>query len=205
VAVVDPVVLRVLPFIVKRPGITPDGVSLASLGLAAAAGADFLLGHLVVGAVLFELHFFLDCIDGKLARVRGTQNPRGGFVDLACDLVGTTWCFAALGYNAFSGTHRSAAALLTAVFYVTYTWSTLYRSRSGALVVKVPREGGWLHRHGFGRTPYGVEVEALSLFLVPLSGREDWVRLALYFATAFYLAALGRNVRATYMSLPSDG
>jgi phosphatidylglycerophosphate synthase len=201
VAVVDPVALRILPRIVDRPRITPDGLSLASLVLALLAGVAFLQDAFVVGAVLFELHFLLDCLDGKLARVRGTQNPRGGFVDLACDLVGTGWCFATLGHSAYADTAHPTLALLPAVLFVAYTWSTLYRSRAGALTVKLPREGGWLARHGFGRTPYGVEVEALTLFLVPLTTREDWVRLALYLATAFYVAAMARNLRATYRAL----
>lgn len=203
VAVIDPIALRILPHLLDRRRITPDGLSLTSLALALLAGVAFLLDELVVGAVLFELHFLFDCLDGKVARVRGTQNPRGGFVDLACDLVGTAWCFAALGFVAFQDTDATSLSLVTALAYVTYTWSTVQRSRSVGLSAKPAREGGWLARHRFGRTPYGVEVETLTLFLVPITQREDWVRVALYVGAGFFVMATFRNLRATYRSLAS--
>jgi phosphatidylglycerophosphate synthase len=205
VLVVDPVALRVLPHLVDRRRVTPDGLSLASLAFALAAGVGFLNGWWVAGAVLFELHFVLDCLDGKLARVRGTQNPRGGFVDLACDLVGTSWCFATLGVASFAGTERATLALLPALGHVAYTWSTVWRSRAGGLDADRPRAGGRVGRFLAARRmvplPYGVEVENVVLFVLPLLGREDLVRAALLLATGFFVVAGGRNVRATYRAL----
>jgi phosphatidylglycerophosphate synthase len=205
VLVVDPVALRVLPHLVDRRRITPDGLSLASLVLALAAGVGFRGGWWVAGAVLFELHFVLDCLDGKLARVRGTQNPRGGFVDLACDLVGTSWCFATLGVASFAGTEHATLALLAAVTYVAYTWSTVHRSRAGGRASDRQRAGGPIARFLAARRmvpmPYGVDLENAVLFVLPLLGREDWARAALFLAAGFFVIAGGRNVRATYRVL----
>lgn len=204
VLVVDPLAMRVLPLLVERQRITPDGLSMTSLVVALLAGSAFLSDHLLLGAVLFELHFVIDCLDGKLARVRGLQSPRGGFVDLACDLLGTAWCFATLGHVVFAGSAHPTLALLAAVAYVTYTWSTVQRSKAGALEVHAAPAGGWLARHRMGRIPYGVEVESLVLFLVPLTGRDELVRPALYFATAFFAMAAARNLRATHRTLPAS-
>jgi phosphatidylglycerophosphate synthase len=203
VLVVDPVALRLLPALVPRRRITPDGLSLASLALAALAGGAFLGHWWVVGAVLFELHFLLDCLDGKLARLRGTQNPRGGFLDLACDLVGTSWCLAAVGVAAFDG-HRPALSLLPVTLYVVYTWSTVHRSKAGALDPERARSGrtGWRADHGLVATPYGVEAETLVLFLLPLTGSERLLRWGLLLAGAFYVLATARNLRATFRAMP---
>ena len=203
VAVIDPVAVRLLPLLVPRRRVTPDGLSLTSLVLAAVAAVLFATGHVRLGAGAFELHFLVDCLDGKVARVRGTQNPRGGFVDLACDLVGTTACLAALGHWALAGSGHPTLALLTAVTYVAYTWSTVHRREGATLTAKPARTGGWLERHGMGRLPYGVEVEAVTLFLVPLLAREEPARAALYLAAVFYVCAAGRNLRATWRALPS--
>src|SRR4051794_31125717 len=54
VLVVDPIALRVLPFLVGKHRVTPDRLSIASLCLALAAGALFLIGHLALGAICFE-------------------------------------------------------------------------------------------------------------------------------------------------------
>jgi phosphatidylglycerophosphate synthase len=209
VLVIDPVALRLLPLLVPRSRVTPDGLSLASLLLALLAGAAFLTEHWVVGAVLFELHFLLDCLDGKLARLRGVQSPRGGFLDLACDLVGTAWCFAAVGHSAFGATSTPTAALLTAMLYVAYTWSTVHRSKAGAMGEQDAGGRGpaaaWLARHRMVPMPYGVEAETLVLFLLPLTGSAQLLRAGLLLASAFFVLATARNLRATYRSLPQRG
>lgn len=208
VLVIDPIALRLLPPMVGRRWITPDGLSLTSLVLALAAGFAFLGESYVVGAVLFEVHFLVDCLDGKLARVRGTQNPRGGFVDLACDLVGTAWCFATLGHSAFEHTSVPTLALLAAVGHTAYTWSTVQRSKAGALAAERPRAGGrigaFLARHRMTPTPYGVEVEAVVLFLAPLTQREDLMRVTLLGAMGFFVLAMSRNLRASYRALAAS-
>ena len=205
VLVVDPIALRLLPLLVDRRRITPDGLSIASMLLAGLGGLCFLNDAWLLGAVLFELHFLLDCLDGKLARVRRSQHPRGGFVDLACDLVGTSWCFAALGVASFAGHAHATLALVAACGYLAYTWSTVQRSGAGDLAADRPRGGGrlgqLLARHRMVPLPYGVEVENVTLFLIPLTGREDWARVALILAAGFFVVAGWRNVRASYRAL----
>jgi phosphatidylglycerophosphate synthase len=200
VLVVDPVALRVLPHLVRRQRVTPDRISLTSLALALAAGGCFLAHAFVVGAVLFELHFVLDCLDGKLARVRGVQNPRGGFVDLACDLVGTAWCFGTLGVAVHGTGLPGTVALLPALLHVVYTWSTLYRSSSGGLAADRDRKGGRQGRR-LAPTPYGVDVENVALFVMPLLAQAEWTRAVLWTAVAFFVLATFRNLAATYRLL----
>ena len=208
VLVIDPIALRILPSLVPRRRITPDGLSVSSLLLALLAGAAFLTDHLVVGALLFELHFLLDCLDGKLARLRGLQSPRGGFLDLACDLVGTSWCFAALGHTVLEDSSVPTLALLPVTLYVVYTWSTLHRSKAGAMTETGTPRGRvttWLAAHRMTPVPYGVEVETLVLFLLPLTGSEALLRAGLAVAAAFFALAAARNLRATYRRLPARG
>jgi phosphatidylglycerophosphate synthase len=204
VLVIDPLAMRLLPLLVPWRAVTPNGLSLGSLAFAAVAGAAFLDGRFWLGALLFELHFLLDCLDGKLARLRGIQSPRGGFLDLACDLFGTAWCFGALGVVALEHTRVPTLALLPAALYVVYTWSTLHRAQGGTLGLKRARSGvtGWLASHRMGPLPYGVEVEALTLFLLPLTGHLTTIRTGLGVAAAFFLVAALRNVRATFRGMP---
>ena len=41
-----------------------------------------------LGGVLFLLRFFVDCMDGKVARAQGTSSTRGAALDLAADVGG---------------------------------------------------------------------------------------------------------------------
>jgi phosphatidylglycerophosphate synthase len=201
VVVIDPVAMRVLPHLVDRPRVTPNRISLVSFGFAVLAALAFLDERLILGAVLFELRFFTDCLDGKLARIRGTSSERGAFIDNTCDLIGTAACYAAVGYIAFDDTSLAGLGLLPAVLHVAYTWSTLQRSRLGALDPDRPRAGGRQVGRRFAPIPYGVDVEALTLFLLPLTTNLTLMRYGMWLAIAFYLVAMLRNLRITFTSL----
>ena len=47
----------------------------------------FATGRFVAGAGGYYLFFLLDCIDGKLARLRGTADPLGAFYDFSADRI----------------------------------------------------------------------------------------------------------------------
>jgi phosphatidylglycerophosphate synthase len=200
----DPLAYRVLPALVPLAWVTPDRLSYVSLALAAGSGAAFLCHVYWLAALLFEVHFFVDCLDGKLARLRRSQNPRGGYLDLVCDLIASAWCLATAAWATAGGALPARLVLLPALGHAVYTWSTLHRSRAGAMTVRKQDRGGplgWLATHRMVPTPYGVEVETLALFLLPLTGRAGWIRVGLWVAVGFYAVATARNLRATYRFL----
>jgi CDP-diacylglycerol--glycerol-3-phosphate 3-phosphatidyltransferase len=201
VVAIDPLAMLVLPHLVNRPKVTPNRISLVSFGFAVLALLAFLDERLILGAILFELRFFTDCLDGNLARIRGTSSERGAFIDNTCDLVGTAGCYAAVGYVAFDNTSYAGIGLLAALLHVTYTWSTLQRSRLGALDPERPRAGGSQVGRRFVPLPYGVEVETLTLFLLPLTTSLTAMRVGLWVAVTFYAVASLRNLRMTFTSL----
>jgi len=71
--------------------VTPNQITLAAVVLAVAASALLVLvpGYvgLVLGVVLFELSYVLDCADGMLARWRGTASPVGHLLDFLMDEI----------------------------------------------------------------------------------------------------------------------
>lgn len=79
----------VVVYLLKDTRITPNQVTFGSAVLAAGACAMFVLlpGWLwgVVAALVFELSFVLDCVDGQLARVRKLASPLGHLLDFLMD------------------------------------------------------------------------------------------------------------------------
>ena len=68
--------------------ITPNQVTALSALAAAAAAAAFASGAwplLALGGVVLQLSFVLDCLDGQLARHRGTASAFGGWLDFMTD------------------------------------------------------------------------------------------------------------------------
>jgi phosphatidylglycerophosphate synthase len=71
-----------------RLGVTPNGVTGISFGLAVIAATWFSAGDragLVTGAAVFYLSFVFDCVDGQLARYTRRFSPLGGWLDAISD------------------------------------------------------------------------------------------------------------------------
>jgi phosphatidylglycerophosphate synthase len=69
--------------------ITPNQVTLASLVVFVAGAALLVLvpgwGGLLAAVLVIELSYVLDCVDGQLARLRGTSTPVGAHLDFLVD------------------------------------------------------------------------------------------------------------------------
>ena len=74
---------------VRNTRVTPNQITLSALWVASAAAAMFVAvpGYwgLLLGAIVFELSYVLDCADGMLARLRGVQSQGGHLLDFLMD------------------------------------------------------------------------------------------------------------------------
>jgi len=77
--------------LLKNTSVTPDQVTLGAFVVAAAAvaGIVFLPGYfgLLAAVIVFELSYVLDCVDGMLARWRGTASTTGHLLDFLMDEI----------------------------------------------------------------------------------------------------------------------
>ncbi|MGV9340258.1 CDP-alcohol phosphatidyltransferase family protein [Streptomyces sp. NPDC003688] len=99
VFLVDPLATRLLMVVARFRFITPDGVTWAALFVGLASAGFFLKGDttsLVVGALLYHISFVLDCVDGKLARLKGNGSVFGGWLDYVFDRIRVLCCALAL-------------------------------------------------------------------------------------------------------------
>jgi len=180
---VDPVADPLARWLVPRRWISPDLVTLFALACALGASACFATGHLRTGGALFLLRYFADCLDGKLARLRGTSSAHGALLDIACDVVGIHLTAAALGWWAVRTDRLDVAwalALLAALGI--YNWALAHRKHlahlagageggSGHVWPSLPLLGAWTRfadRIGMVAFPWVLEVEIAVLGLVPL-------------------------------------
>ncbi|MCW2967308.1 MAG: CDP-alcohol phosphatidyltransferase, partial [Solirubrobacteraceae bacterium] len=86
-----------------RRGLSPNQVTVASLVLGVVAAAAFATGErwgLIAGAVLLQIAFTTDCVDGQLARYTRTFTPLGAWLDSTFDRLKEYVVFAGLGIGA---------------------------------------------------------------------------------------------------------
>lgn len=87
VFVIDPIAVPVSAALDRVRWITPDLTTALSAVVAIVAGVLLAYGHMLAGALVYQLSFLLDCVDGKLAGLRGAASPHGQLYDVAADCV----------------------------------------------------------------------------------------------------------------------
>ncbi|WP_417281567.1 CDP-alcohol phosphatidyltransferase family protein [Actinomadura gamaensis] len=120
VLLVDPLASRLVKFTANRTNITPNQLTVGALILGLGAGGCFAVGTwpmLLVGALLYHLSFTLDCMDGKIARLKGTGSIFGAWLDYIFDRVRVLACAIALMGGAYART-GNVAYVWTAVAVV---------------------------------------------------------------------------------------
>jgi phosphatidylglycerophosphate synthase len=81
----------VLVWLLRPTPITPNQVTFASLAVFALAAAVLISWRthpgLLVGALVVQTSYILDCVDGQLARYKGLASPVGALLDFLMDEI----------------------------------------------------------------------------------------------------------------------
>jgi phosphatidylglycerophosphate synthase len=96
---VDPLASRLVWLVAPVKWITPNLLTMFAFVLGIVAAVCFAQGDypwLVAGAVVFHLSFVLDCMDGKIARLKGTGSIFGSWLDYVFDRLRVVTCAIAL-------------------------------------------------------------------------------------------------------------
>ena len=79
-----PIVRRLSYLVINYTDIKPNTITLISFILIFFSAICFLLAsptYLIFGAIIFEISYILDCIDGTVARVKKIQSNIGSYFD----------------------------------------------------------------------------------------------------------------------------
>ena len=196
VLVIDHLALPVLALLVRLPWVTPLRITVVGAAFGVAAVGSFGTGHLLLGAILFELRFFADCLDGKLARLQGSTSQRGAFLDMTMDVVLISSAIVALGWHLSRSPVQLPPELPGActVACLILFWLICYDLGHPAAILShpQPRESAlarWRRHHRLKRLPGTVEVETGLLFIAPLIGNATLLTVCFVAAGAFYVVA----------------
>lgn len=193
VLLVDSVAGHLVRLAAPRAWITPTRLTVTAFLLGVAAAVAFWQASpawWITGAVLYHLAFTVDCVDGKLARLRDQRSMVGSWLDFLLDRVRVLACAAAL----LGGLHRTTGddvflyalvgvVFLSLVFYLngaeTDRVRALMAARSGG-VAAVGRDGeaGSTAGPRAADTPVGAPVAGSSVG-APVAGPQAGARAAL--------------------------
>ena len=112
-----------LYFIADIKWITPNCITTASLFLCVIASGFIANGSslfLIIGAILVQLVFILDCLDGQLARYRGQSSNFGAWYDRVTDRVKDFLIYFSIAFGHFNvyADWRIWPLAMTSLFFV---------------------------------------------------------------------------------------
>lgn len=93
--------------------LSPNQVTLLATIAGVSSGATIFLGYPIWGAVLLQLHHFLDGADGNLARLTGRCSPLGAKLDRIGDQLVRATVFSSVALTADVENWQRIAFLLT--------------------------------------------------------------------------------------------
>ncbi|MFC4010672.1 CDP-alcohol phosphatidyltransferase family protein [Nonomuraea purpurea] len=187
---VDPVACRVALPVANRTHLTPNGLTTFSLVLGMVSAALFAANQLVAGACVFYLSFMIDCVDGKIARLKGTGTPFGLWLDYVGDRIRVVLCAGGLAYGQYSLTGDVRYVVLGAAVAVL----DLFRYVNAPQMKRVRetvREARGLPEPEEGRLPRGRSLpKRLNRFLARRRVRSHLISGIEFHAAVFVVAPL---------------
>ena len=176
VFLVDPLVARMIIPLANRTKITPNQVSFTSFVVGLLAAAAFWQGDhpaLVVGALLYHISFVLDCVDGKIAGLKGTGSVFGMWLDYSFDRYRVLACTGALMY----GQYQRSGEVYFIWLAVLVTFLDMLRYMDALQVYKLRQEMGRRLRGAArpkSRTALHYQVPAhRTVRFLPVGGAQD--------------------------------
>ena len=213
VTVIDPIVVPLVRRLVPVRAVTPNLLTIASLVIAVASAVAFAFDQLIVGALVFQLSFLVDCMDGKLASARGEANPVGAVLDEIADSLRLV--LNAVGLMIATLEEGLVTPVLLAAFVgITFSVSLVSAAplfSRGASPLIVPARFGAVLRVARQRAmppASAVERELLVFTIAPIGGHDVLafaVPLALAIAVAQYVKYASSALRASRAATAREG
>lgn len=155
-------------YLLRGTPITPNQVTFLSAAVAAGAAAMLIAlpghGWLIAAALVFELSFVLDCVDGQLARLRKTASPVGHLLDFLMDELKALFMFGAVAVRLWreTGDERMLVVGLAGLFCLAAGLSLTSFLRRPELGAKPATEDGQPAEVGGRRGPIGLALTAVE-------------------------------------------
>ena len=202
---VQPIRRIALPFILNRTSITPVHLSIINLVLTTLAFTSFCSGTrfgFIAGAILSQVAFLADSMDGTVAKLKGSGSVRGIILDGSFDVVRMFLLPIGLAIGIWSENKEPIIFILAYCFlFITLAENIIARIISPVRIYKntfmelnrfeilVIKTRDMLEKKKLRLVFFGFnEREALALFLGPLCGlSEEALSLSVVLAIPFLL------------------
>lgn len=116
---IDPVAIRLTYLAANFTNISPNTITFITFPIIFVSAYFFYLGepiYLIIGAIIYEFNFALDCVDGKLARLKGQTSTFGAFSDLFFDNINVFVNLFALTFGQYQKTGEDKFLIIGMIY-----------------------------------------------------------------------------------------
>jgi len=183
-----------------RRGLTPNQVTVAALVIGLLSAAAFATGErwvLIAGAVLLQLAFTADCVDGQLARYTRNFSALGGWLDATFDR-GKEWLVyagLAIGSGHVWVLAGAALTLQTVRHTVDFCWQDVRGDATAQLGRWDANPGALVWVKRIVAFPIGERFAAISITAAIWSPRTTFIVLLAWGGFAALYGTTGRILR----------
>lgn len=190
---INPLAYRLTWLFANYTRFTPNQITIMSFILGILSAYFFIHGkwpYLVIGAFLFELSYIVDCIDGRIARLKRLESKFGAFLDTMVDITKYFAIVICLIYGQYSITKDESIFLLGYAF-IFLEMMSMTGIHSGGSNYNTNKEG--THNIMNNRLPLIAGIKKRidpgnRLTFIPLSATEAEV-------IAFFIAPIIMNIK----------
>lgn len=202
VLAVDPIAVRIVPFLARRAPVTPSRVTLVAHLLGIVSAVLFARGQLVAGALVFQVRFLCDCVDGKLARITGQSTLFGRDLDAWGDRILVMVNLGALGWTVDPLATLIIVGAYPVSFHLLEVRDQVLREagrRPQHVRMRDEGYGAFMARHRLYPMPSPIEAEHLALFAAPLlaAAGVDLLAPVFWIVAAFFVLQGARYLVTT--------
>ena len=193
-------------FVAKYTKLTPNQITVISFIFSVFAGVEIANNHYILGAILYQISYIFDIVDGALARVKSLSSKYGAFLDVFTDWFKAPLLITLMLYQ--EGRFELLIAILMLLFwnctankYNDMLFFTTKKSLTKSTELKASKVGRYfefMRQKHLIPLPATVEFEALVLFFYPIFKNEIFLYLGifiLFFNFTLKLYAITRKIK----------
>lgn len=176
--VIDPLATPTVAWLSRFGWVTPDRLTFLSGLIGLVAAAMFGTGHFLAGALVYQVSFLFDCMDGKLASIRGPRHSWGAFIDTMGDSVRFTACSVGMAIGLVGAGIDATWEIAALVLYPAVRWSAFAvdnawpaaPARARIEVAPRPIDVLRIAPRRLGKPGSTVDTETVAFTIAPLLG-----------------------------------
>lgn len=213
IILLEPIASRVTWLIANFTNLKPNTLTIIGGTMAFIAAFLMFNGYLIFGAVLFEIYYIFDMVDGRIARLKNLSSKGGKCLDYLMDRIIIFSLTLALVFNFLDKPGFAKIVLLGFLFVFIEIFSlhlatttnqvfsngekrdllldedTKKISQKNILLKKYVSIKNYLSKFGLPVLPSGIEAIHIAFFIGPITGKIFWCFLIGVFILIFSLIA----------------